>query len=674
MVHSNYVDESQVLAKKWALALLIEFDFLDTVRGSYRSGVVTDYLLGADTEDLKKSEQEELLRQAYQESKVWVVEPNSPLEQGIKQLQTILKLSDAEAALFKFAVTMKSNKALSELCNGISDFSARKFYHVFSQLLGYAENDIRSAMKSTSKLYSCGLLDQPSSYGNRDMDDYFSIDNDYIVEAVLDGQVTVEHLLEKSVRVVHGNKLEEKDYSHIEESLNILKLFLSNKLAENSKGGNVLLYGPPGTGKTELSRLLASALNTPLYEVRVSEQDGDVLGGQERMMQYLFAQALLEKSTGMMVFDEFEDSFDTGTLLSRTKPNKGWINNVLESNNLPCIWICNDLDNLHDAYLRRFDLVVEVPFPDKSIKTRLLNEMANFTVEESVLKELSGIENLSPAIIESSCKVINSIAASLPDPSAALKKIIHSALGVQSEKSETKAPKAKNFCTQYIQASQDLSRIPEALKDNKLGARICLYGPPGTGKTAYAHWLSEQVSKPIISKKSSDLIGSYVGETERNIASAFKAAKDTNSVLLLDEVDSFIYERSGAQRSWEVSCVNEMLTQMEEFEGIFIATTNRPDNLDQASLRRFDLKVDFDFLDQKQVRMLVADYCEKLELDASALEAKNLDEFEYLTPGDFAAVKRRARFAPIDDLDALLQALKGEMSLKEQAKKRRIGF
>ena len=49
-------------------------------------------------------------------------------------------------------------------------------------------------------------------------------------------------------------------------------------------------------------------------------------------------------------------------------------------------------------------------------------------------------------------------------------------------------------------------------------------------------------------------------------------------------------------RSWEVTGVNEMLTQMESFAGIFIASTNLRDNLDQAALRRFDLKIKFDFL------------------------------------------------------------------------------
>ncbi|SFV60837.1 ATPase, AAA family [hydrothermal vent metagenome] len=88
----------------------------------------------------------------------------------------------------------------------------------------------------------------------------------------------------------------------------------------------------------------------------------------------------------------------------------------------------------------------------------------------------------------------------------------------------------------------------------------------------------------------------WVGGTEKNIANAFREAKEEKAVLVFDEVDSFLADRTGAKQSWEVTQVNEMLVQMENFDGIFIATTNLMDNLDRASLRRFDLKLEFSYL------------------------------------------------------------------------------
>jgi SpoVK/Ycf46/Vps4 family AAA+-type ATPase len=92
-----------------------------------------------------------------------------------------------------------------------------------------------------------------------------------------------------------------------------------------------------------------------------------------------------------------------------------------------------------------------------------------------------------------------------------------------------------------------------------------------------------------------------LGETEQNLARMFQDAAADNVVLLLDEADSFLQDRRGAERSWEVSQVNEMLTQMETFQGVFVASTNLMESLDQASLRRFDIKVKFDFLGRDQI-------------------------------------------------------------------------
>ncbi len=145
--------------------------------------------------------------------------------------------------------------------------------------------------------------------------------------------------------------------------------------------------------------------------------------------------------------------------------------------------------------------------------------------------------------------------------------------------------------------------------------------------------------------------------------------------MLIDEVDSFLSDRRGAQRSWEVSMVNEMLTQMESFSGIFIASTNLMDGLDQAALRRFDLKAKFDFLSTEQVWKLFVRHCKQLDLPhRKKTLPQQLAALEYLTPGDFAAVARMSRFSPLQSAEAFIQALKNEASHKEQTKKQKFGF
>lgn len=125
----------------------------------------------------------------------------------------------------------------------------------------------------------------------------------------------------------------------------------------------------------------------------------------------------------------------------------------------------------------------------------------------------------------------------------------------------------------------------------------------------------------------------YMGGSEKNIARAFREAEQEGALLLIDEVDSFLQDRRGAQRSWEVSMVNEMLTRMEAYSGVFIASTNLMDDLDQAALHRFDLKVKFDYLHAEQAWSLLQSHCAAMKFvePQPALSAR-LARLQQLTP------------------------------------------
>ena len=167
----------------------------------------------------------------------------------------------------------------------------------------------------------------------------------------------------------------------------------------------------------------------------------------------------------------------------------------------------------------------------------------------------------------------------------------------------------------------------------------------------------------------------WVGESEKNIAEAFKQAERDHALLLIDEVDSFLRERQGASRSWEVTLVNELLTQVENYSGVFIASTNLMHDLDQAALRRFDLKVQFDYMLSLQAWRLFGLHCAEMGLPVpTELHRSRLGRLGTLTPGDFAAVVRRHRFSPLGTLDDFLRALEGECSVKAGGSRKAIGF
>ena len=78
---------------------------------------------------------------------------------------------------------------------------------------------------------------------------------------------------------------------------------------------------------------------------------------------------------------------------------------------------------------------------------------------------------------------------------------------------------------------------------------MCFYGPPGTGKTAFAEVLAEALDRELVARQASDLISPYVGETEQNLARLFRDCDPIRSVLLLDEVDSFLSDRRQARHT-----------------------------------------------------------------------------------------------------------------------------
>lgn len=110
-------------------------------------------------------------------------------------------------------------------------------------------------------------------------------------------------------------------------------------------------------------------------------------------------------------------------------------------------------------------------------------------------------------------------------------------------------------------ASMDLGQLAEnLLRSGNPAFSLCLSGPPGTGKSAFARYLAKELGLELLQKRASDLLGAFVGESEKRIAEAFEEATEADALLIFDEADSFLYNRTQAVRSWEVTQVNEMLT------------------------------------------------------------------------------------------------------------------
>jgi hypothetical protein len=224
-------------------------------------------------------------------------------------------------------------------------------------------------------------------------------------------------------------------------------------------------------------------------------------------------------------------------------------------------------------------------------------------------------------------------------------------------------------------------QIITALKKRPTGA-LAFYGIPGTGKSQLAEFIAGELDKPLLMRRASELLDKYVGESEKRIAEMFAEAEAESAILLLDEADSFLRDRTQANHQWEVSQVNELLQRMERFPGIFIIATNLFQQLDTAALRRFTFKLEF--------RALTAEQRWEMFLNESGLSKKlgsvneatledikqRLSEIEMLTPGDFATVKRQCILLDEElTYEEWLDQLTMEAAMKKAATaERKIGF
>ena len=599
---------------------------------------------------------------------------NPVIEQNIDTLTQLLSLNITEQTLFRLSVQLRLDEPLKKLSEALPKSNLIGVSELLSNLFGLPKSDIISALKDKGKLLGYGLLER--NYNPDRFHDYLDwgkmLDFDEFISEPLNEQV----LLKVCTKPAIEPSLSLDDFAYLNEMKTMMLDYLQSSFATHRKGANILIYGAPGTGKTELATLLGKVLSVSVNNITYMDEDGDVISAEDRLNKCRFAQKVLEGQSSLLIFDEIEDVFRAGFFeRSVAQKNKAWMNQLLENNNVPMIWLSNSVSGIDPAFLRRFDLILEMPDLPLKNKSALITQLTEGKLSPAYVQHFAKVRSLTPAILSRTIRVAKELNTS--NFAETLLMMFNQTLKSQNKpKIEPLVLGKADYNLDYVACNDNIHHISEGLKRSKKG-RICCYGPPGTGKTAWAAWLAEQLDMPLLLRQGSDLLNPYVGGTEQNIAQAFEQAKADNALLVLDEVDTFLFSREGADRSWERSQVNEMLTQIERFEGLMVVSTNLIEVLDPAALRRFDLKLKFDYLTLPQRLDFAKQQAEILGLpllseeDLSQIESLNL-----LTLGDFAAVARRHQFSPFQKLQDWLSALQGECEVKPafSATTRRIGF
>jgi len=676
----------EALIHRWTLRMLIQGggsrDFIASY--GYKSDDLADYLglsPANDKFDAKVAMAE--LREKYAKAERARTPGRLPeiLQRNLDRFGELLGWGDADKRVIAFVTLMSTDPRLEMAAGMIEGASTARLIDVLTGVLGIDRDQVRASIAPTGPLSESGFIKVHSCVTHN-----LAYKVEMLSDATADQLRYVDaepfYLLRDVIAPVPAGKLTLDDFRHIDDTLDVLRPYLKHSLEQQSSGVNVFIHGAPGTGKTQLALALARELDCSLYELSSQNEAGNSIEGADRLRAFRAAQSMLRQRKSMVLFDEAEDVFDGGWSPYQSKgpaqSHKAWMNRLLERNPVPVIWLSNNVECMDPAFLRRFDVVLEMPLPRGVHRERLVDAACEGLVDARTRSRLVEARGLAPAVIERAARVVRTVQDKLPPhrTSAVLEKLIESTLEAQGHGGLQKGEACAlpdTYDPRHIAADVDLAEVADGIVAARTG-RICLYGPPGTGKTAFGHWLATQLDVPLHAKRVSDIVSPYVGQTERNLAKVFREAAAEGAVLLLDEVDSFLQDRQRAQRSWEVTAVNEMLTQMEAFPGVFIASTNLMEGLDQAALRRFDLKVKFGYLRPAQAWDLFEVHCESLGLPAPvAADRAAVERLATLTPGDFAAVARQHRFRPVGSASALIAALEAECSIKKDSRKA-VGF
>lgn len=591
-----------------------------------------------------------LLRDLAREHRPRLRPRATPLERRVEWLAGTLGLDSLEGGILNVLARAAVHDEWAELLSALSGNGSRASSTRIGFLTGVPAGRIEERLALGARLSGTGLVDN---------DGDGEIFASGFLTRIARSQSKPARLGSQLMPASARSSLSWDDFAHIGPQREI-----AEKLVRTRSGSSILLYGPPGTGKTEFARLLASRSNMRAVFAGLSDDDGKEPDRNERLAHFAVLRALTRNyPSRLLVMDEADDILQLGDHDSRGRRSKLWLNRLVEEGTRPTIWIINEPRMLEESLIRRMSAAIEFSRPPLPVRERIIKGHAKKARLRLSKDEVARLASLpaAPSLLATAVQGAKKIGGGGTEALVIGEGLVTVTTG--RPPAPIHLPPA--YDPSLALADTDLDELAQRLSGSPgQGWSLLLSGPSGTGKSAFARHLAERLGIETVEKRGSDLLGMYVGETEANMARAFREASRAQALLLIDEADDFLSNRQEATRGWERSMVNEMLRQMEALDAPFVATTNLADRLDPATQRRFTLRIEFRALDEARAAALFHRYFGR-HLPAGL-------RLHDQTPGDFSVVAKRAALLGERETSALARWLLLEAEARSTS--RSIGF
>ncbi|MEP6589453.1 MAG: AAA family ATPase, partial [Polaromonas sp.] len=493
-------------------------------RGPYEEGTLFFYL-----DEYAKDQPKDLLSvlAATGEWLTHALKKQSTLvEKNIDALASLLQLNRAERALLLYGTLARYQRDLRSLLVEFKVNNAPEAYAAIADVAGVKAPEVAEALRPGSRLERIGMVENLISEHNiTDLADLMKV-SEKLPPVLMRKYRDHSELMAVFTRPATRSALGLADFAFVQDDAQVLVSLLRNAVMAREPGVNVLLYGPPGTGKTELAKVVAQAAGLDLFEVEYADRDGHSLSGRDRYRSLQIAQVFLKGSMhSALLFDEVEDVFppissEAAQLMARSEQlsgpasasvsGKAWVNQILESNAVPTLWVTNRIEQIDPAFRRRFAYHLELRSPPPGAREGIIRKtLEGVQVSDMFVAKLTARKGLTPAQIRTAVRFAR--LAGAPETTmdagadgAGMQAILAGgrpslmeslierqlknadvALGNKAETSGRRSVTTYDLDMLNVESRFEIPRIVQALKSRGHGS-LCFYGPPGTGKTALA--------------------------------------------------------------------------------------------------------------------------------------------------------------------------------------------